>query len=210
MWFVVAFEATALDATQKDQLGAESLRLPTGEPRQLGAPDSFREAEEVLDHGRVRRLAPGHIPVAHDRRQAVGGRVDRGGEAGRPRADDRKVVVRLLRRLQATPGQGDRLDGRRSKGPVAVDEDRQGRINEPKAREQEVRLGRIRLVPLVRLRGAREEIAETVMLCVHPPTHDLHRWAYRAHAVDSSAALQGYAAQRQQSLVEACGRLVWA
>ena len=118
--------------------------------------------------------------------------------------------MRLLRRLQATPGQCDRLDGRRGKGSVAVDEDRQGRIDEPEAREQEVRLGRIRLVPLVRLRGAREEIAETVMLCVHPPTHDLHRWAYRAHAVDSSAALQGYAAQRQQSLVEACGRLVWA
>ncbi|MGZ4418595.1 MAG: hypothetical protein ACXVRV_10515, partial [Gaiellaceae bacterium] len=90
---------------------------------------------------------------------------------------------------QATPGQGNRLDGRRSKGSVALDEDGQGRINEPKAREQEVSLGRIRLVPLLRLRGAREEIAETVVLSVHPPTHDLHRWAYRAHAVDSSAAL---------------------
>jgi hypothetical protein len=30
-------------------------------------------------------------------------------------------------------------------------------------------------VPLVRLRNAREEVAKTVMLSVHPPTHDLHR-----------------------------------
>jgi hypothetical protein len=29
------------------------------------------------------------------------------------------------------------------------------------------------------------------VLGVHPPTHDLHRWAYRAHVVDSSAALSG-------------------
>ncbi len=67
MWFVVALESAALDATQKFQLGAEVFRLPTGEPRELGTTDPVREAEEVLDHRRVRRLAPGHIPVAHDR-----------------------------------------------------------------------------------------------------------------------------------------------
>jgi hypothetical protein len=46
-------------------------------------------------------------------------------------------------------------------------------------------------VPLIWLRGAREEVAKTAVLGIHPPTNDLHRWAYRAHAVDSSAALSG-------------------
>src|SRR5439155_2244000 len=128
-----------------------------------------------------------------DRRRAVGGRVDGGSEPRGPGADDGEVVMRPIRRLQATPGRRDRLDGRRRESSLTVDEDRQSRIDQPKACEQEVGLGRVRLVPLVRLRGAREEIAKTVMLGVHPPTHDLHRWAYRAHVVDSSAALQPYA-----------------
>jgi hypothetical protein len=125
--------------------------------------------------------APGHIPVAHDRRQAVGGRVDRGSEACGPGPDDDEVVMRPLRRLQATPGLGDRLDGRRRESSVAVDEDGESRIDQPEALEQEVGLGRPCLMPLVRLSGAREEIAKTVVLGVHPPTHDLHPWVYRAH-----------------------------
>jgi hypothetical protein len=96
------------------------------------------------------------------------------------------------------PGQGDRLDGRRRESSVAVDEDRQGRIDQPEACEQEVGLGRVGLEPLVRLRSAREEIAKTVVLGVHPPTHDLHLWANRAHAVDSSAALPAYASRRRR------------
>src|SRR5207244_7882989 len=172
--------------------GAEAFGLPTGQPRQLGTAEPGREAAEVLDHGRVRGLSPGRIAVEHDRREAVGGRVDGGSEARGPGADDDEVVMRPLRRVQATPGRYDRLDGRLRQSSVAVDEDRQGRIAEAEAREQEVGLGRARLVPLVRLRGAREEIAKTVVLGVHPPTHHLQRWAYRAHVVDSSAAVQAY------------------
>jgi len=97
--------------------------------------------------------------------------------------------MRPLRRLQATQGRDDRLDGGPRQRSVAVDHDRQRRIDQLEAREQEVGLGRARLVPLVRLRGAREEIAKAVVLGVHPPTDDLNRWAYRAHVVDSSAAL---------------------
>ena len=109
--------------------------------------------------------------------------------------------MRVFRRLQATPGQCDRLDGRRRESSVAVDEDRQRRIDHPEACEQKVGLGRVRLVPLVRLRGAREEISKPVVLGVHPPTHDLHRWAYRAHVVDSSAALQVYGSRRWTTVI---------
>ena len=45
------------DAAQHQELRAEALRLPAGEPRQLGAADAVREAEEVLDQRRVRGLA---------------------------------------------------------------------------------------------------------------------------------------------------------
>jgi hypothetical protein len=75
--------------------------------------------------------------------------------------------------------------------PVIVDEDRQGRIDQPETLEQGVGLGRPRLVPFVRLRRPRQEVANAVVLGVHPATHDLYRWAYRTHALDSSDALQG-------------------
>src|SRR2546421_12958672 len=77
--------------------------------------------------------------------------------------------MRPPRRPQATPGLRDHLDGRPSKGSVAVDEDWQGRIDQPAVLEQAIGLGRTRLVPLVRLRAAREEVAKTVVLGVHPP-----------------------------------------
>ena len=80
----MAFEPTALDATQDHQLGPEALRLTTGQTRELGTTDPVGKAEEVLDHRRVRGLTAGHIPVAHDRRQAVGGGVDGGREARGP------------------------------------------------------------------------------------------------------------------------------
>jgi len=111
--------------------------------------------------------------------------------------------MRPLRRLQATPGRCDRLDGRPRESSVAFDEDRQGRIDQPEAREQEVGLGLACRVPLVRLRVAREEIAKTVVLGVHPPTNDPHHWAYRAHVVDTSAALKAYGS-RAPSAVENC------
>jgi len=38
------------------------------------------------------------------------------------------------------------------------------------------------------------------VLGVHPPTDDLHRWAYRAHIVDSNAALQVYGSRPEDEL----------
>ena len=65
---------------------------------------------------------------------------------------------------------------------VAVDEHRQDRVAQTETLEQGIRLGRARLLPLVRLRSTREKVAEPVVLRVHPPTHHLHRRAHRTHA----------------------------
>src|SRR5205807_9515688 len=96
---VVTGEPAALHTAEEHQLCPEAFCLSTGQPRQLCATDSVREAEEVFDHRRIRGLAPGYVPVAHDRRGAVGG----GGAGGRQTrgagSDDGEVVVRLLRRL---------------------------------------------------------------------------------------------------------------
>ena len=54
------------------KLGAEALGLPPGEPRELGAADPVREAEEVLDQRGMRRLAAGD--VALERRPSRGRR----------------------------------------------------------------------------------------------------------------------------------------
>src|SRR6185436_14845209 len=43
-------QAAADRAAQDHDLGAELLRLAPCLPRELGAPDPVREAEEVLDH----------------------------------------------------------------------------------------------------------------------------------------------------------------
>jgi len=177
----VCFELAALDPAHQLELGAELFRLPTGQPRELGAADPLGEAEKVLDPRRVRGLAPGYIPVADERRQAVGGRVDGGSEARRPGADDDEIVMGLLRRMPAVPGHHDLLDGRTGQRSLDVDEDGQGRIDQPETLEQGVGLGRPRLVPFVRLCRPRQEVANAVVLSVHPPTHDLYRWTNRAH-----------------------------
>ena len=49
--------------------------------------------------------------------------------------------MRPLRRLQAAPGQCDRLDGRRCEVLVAVDQNRQSRFSETEILEEEVGLG---------------------------------------------------------------------
>ena len=78
-------------------------------------------------------------------------------------------------RLETAPGRRDRLHGRLREDAVAVDEDGQVRIGQAEPLEELVGLGRVRLVPLVRLRGAGQEVAEAVVLRVHPPPDDLHR-----------------------------------
>ena len=70
----------------------EFLRLGVGACHQRHAADPGREAEIVLDPRRRAGLAAERAAIEHDRREAFGGRIDRGGKAGRPGADDRDVV----------------------------------------------------------------------------------------------------------------------
>ena len=94
----------AVDHPVQDQeLGAEALRLPPGEPRELRAADALDEAEEVLDHRRVGRLAARHVRLGDGRRQPVRGPVHGRREAGGSRADDEEVVVLLRRAARSTP-----------------------------------------------------------------------------------------------------------
>ena len=179
---VVPVHPAAADAAHEHQLRAEPFCLAGRQPRELGPADPVRKAEEVLDHRRVGRLAAGHIVVADERREAVRSGVDRGGQTCRPGADDDEVVVLLLRRQERTPRSGDRLDRRCLVALLAVDEDREGGLREPEAFEQALGVGRARLVPVVGLGRAREEVAQPVVLGVHPPADDLHRWPDRTHS----------------------------
>ncbi len=77
---------------------------------------------------------PGHVAVADERREAVGGGVDGGREARRPGADDDEVVVLALRAAGDRPT----LHATAStvapvKALVAVDEDGKARIDQPEA-----------------------------------------------------------------------------
>ena len=67
----VGLPSVAARAAEQRQLGAESLRLTAGQPRELGAADALRKAEEVLDRGRMRRLPAGDVAFQQDRREAV-------------------------------------------------------------------------------------------------------------------------------------------
>jgi hypothetical protein len=58
---------------------------------------------------------------------------------------------------------------------VAVDEQWQVGGGEPELLEKAVGVGRGRLVPVVGLRGAREEVPQPVVLGVHSLAYDLHR-----------------------------------
>ena len=81
-----AFERRGL---RRDQdLGAELLRLHERAAGQRLPRDSGREAEVVLDARARAGLAAERAAVEHDDAEALRGRVDRGGEARRPRADD--------------------------------------------------------------------------------------------------------------------------
>jgi hypothetical protein len=81
------------------QVGAELLGLVVGAGHQGHARDAGGEAQIVLDPRRGPGLAAERPGVEHQHRQALGGGVDRGGQAGRPGADhghvDRPVGVEL-------------------------------------------------------------------------------------------------------------------
>ncbi len=84
-----------LGAERDRDFGAELERLverAAGErmPRNPG-----REAEIILDPVRLAGLATHRHFVEHDHREPLGRGIDRGGEPGGPRADDRDVIDRV-------------------------------------------------------------------------------------------------------------------
>ena len=61
----------AADASHEQKFGAESLGLAARQPSELRAADPVGEAEEVLDHRRVRGLTARYVGVAYERREPV-------------------------------------------------------------------------------------------------------------------------------------------
>jgi hypothetical protein len=91
------------------------------------AGNALWEAEIVLDAGARPRLAPERPALEHDHREPLGGGVDRRGEAGRARADDRDVV-RAVGMIDADHAEGARqidLGGIPEHRAVGADDDRQ-------------------------------------------------------------------------------------
>jgi hypothetical protein len=64
---------------------------------EVGATQSLREAQVVLDRRALFRLTPGGLALHDHGAQALGRCVHRGGQAGRPAADDAHVVQGLSR-----------------------------------------------------------------------------------------------------------------
>ena len=60
---------------------------------QLRTLDALREARVVLDVAGDHQLAAGRVAADHDRLEVGPRRVDRGGQPGRPAADDDHVAV---------------------------------------------------------------------------------------------------------------------
>ena len=172
----------ALDAAQHHELGAEALRLAAREPAQLGAADAVGEAEEVLDHRRVRGLAARHVLLDHEGGEPVRGGVDGGREPGGPAAHDREVVGRAPRRRADVPQLRDALHRRRGDHQPVVDQHRQLRPLRAARREQRLRLRGPGVEPRVGLGAAREEVAQAMVLGVQAPPDDGDVGAGRAHA----------------------------
>ena len=157
---LAAVDRAAGNAREDHQLGPELLRLAACAARQLSSADALGEAEEVLDHRRVRSLAARHVALEHDRRQPVGRCVHGRGESRRPGADDREVVVDPRGARRDSPG-GRELGGIRIavQRPVGLDDDRQLVVSRAACLLQEPpALRRFLVVELERLRNAREEV----------------------------------------------------
>ena len=175
-------QRAADDAAEQDQLGAEALRLATGQPCQLGAADALREAEEVLDQRGVRRLSARDVAVEDDGRQAVGGGVHGRRQTRGAGADDRQVVVVARRSGRDRPCGGKTRGGGAGVNGVTVDHHGQLGLTGAGPRQQLVGLGRAGLVELVRLRDPREEVAQPVVRGLQPAPDDAHGRADRAHS----------------------------
>ncbi len=183
----IDFEATvgagaAPDDRAPDQeLGAEPLRLAAREPRQLGAADALRKAEEVLDQRRVRGLAARNVLLDGDGGEAVRSRVDGGRQPGRPGADDRQVIGGAGGHVLDPPGLRDPVDRRRRDHLVGVDHDRVIAGGDTARAEELGGLGGSRLDPLERLRDPGEEVAQALVLEAERSADDAYIRAHRAH-----------------------------
>ena len=82
------------DRPRDEDLGAESACLLERPAREVAARHARGEAEVVLDPGGRARLAAGRLALDHDRPEPLGRAVHGSCQAGRPRADDHRVVVR--------------------------------------------------------------------------------------------------------------------
>jgi hypothetical protein len=159
----IRLEVTAHHPVEDQELGAEALRLPPGAPGQLGAADAVDEAEEVLDHRRVTGLTTGHVGLSDGGPEAVRGAVHGGREAGRARADDEQVVVTSLGAGEDRPRLREPLHGRARVNGVAVYYDGERRPVRTGLVQHRLRLRRAGFIELVRLRRAREEVAQAVV-----------------------------------------------
>ena len=122
--------ATAIEPRHLERngdLGAEFLRLVERAPSQGLARDAGRKAEIVLDPGGGSGLSAVRALVEHDDREALGGGIDRGREAGRAGPDHGHVVhdlrVEVGRDAQARAGLG--VGGPLQDRPVGTDHQRQ-------------------------------------------------------------------------------------
>ena len=91
---LVARGVNASDRPRDDDLGAEPPCLFERTARQLVARHPAREAEVVLDPRGRACLAAGCLALDHDRPESLGRAVHGRRQAGRPRADDHRVVLR--------------------------------------------------------------------------------------------------------------------
>lgn len=170
------------DPVENQQLSSEALGLPAGPPCKLRAADAVRKAEEVLDQRGVGGLAAGHLALEYNRREAVGGRVHSGPETGRPRPDDCQLVVGPRRTREDPPGFGEPLHRRPGVDSVAVDDDRQHGSLRARLCKQCLGFGRAGFVELVRLRPARQEVAQPVMIGIKPSPDQVDDGTGRAHS----------------------------
>ena len=92
---------------------AELARLGDGPAGELGAADAGREAEVVLDPARGAGLAAQRRALDDQRVEALGGSVDRGGQARRAGADDEQVDLLTWRELAAHSERAQQLAPRR-------------------------------------------------------------------------------------------------
>ena len=172
---VRAVHAAAPDPVQQHQLCAEALSLAAGLAGELRAADSLGKAEEVLDAVRVGGLPARNVAVEDNRRQPVGGGVDRGGQPRRAAADHDEIVFVALRRIAVPKRVRNPLESDVCVRLVLVDDDEQVVLLEAACAQELIGLARPSFVPLIRLGHTREEVAHAIVLGVHPPADQLQR-----------------------------------